>query len=157
MEYYMKKVIPLTLKQANDFVLKNHRHHKQVQGHRFSLGYEIAGEIVAVIICGRPVSRKTDFKSCLEITRMCSDGTKNACSKLYAAAARVAKEMGFKKIQTFILESENGISLKASGWNFVGTSKGGQWVHTDGKKRRTDQPICKKMKYEKTLNGGDTT
>lgn len=153
----LKTVIPLTLKQANDFVLKNHRHHKPVQGHRFSLGYEIEGKIVGVVICGRPVSRKTDYQSCLEITRLCTDGTPNACSKLYSAAARVAKEMGFKKIQTFILHSENGISLKASGFDFVSISEGGQWVHTDGKKRRNDQPICKKMKYEKNLIKRTTT
>lgn len=148
----MKKVVPLILKQANEFVLLNHRHHKPVQGHRFSLGYEVSGKIVGVIICGRPVARKTDFYSCLEVTRLCTDGTKNACSKLYSAAARVAKEMGFIKIQTFILESESGISLKASGWNFAGYSAGGQWKHTDENMRRKDQPICRKIKFEKNLN-----
>lgn len=145
----MKKVIPLILKEANGFVLSNHRHHKPVQGHRFSLGYEVSGKIVGVIICGRPVARKTCFQSCLEVSRLCTDGTKNACSKLYSAAARVAKEMGFIKIQTFILESESGISLKASGWNFAGYSSGGQWKHTDGNTRRKDQPVCRKIKYEK--------
>ena len=145
----MKKVIPLTLKQANEFVLLNHRHHMPVQGHRFSLGYEVFGKIVGVVVCGRPVARKTNFNSCLEVTRLCTDGTKNACSKLYSAAARVAKEMGFIKIQTFILESESGVSLKASGWDFAGYSAGGQWEHTDGKPRRKDQPVCRKLKYEK--------
>ena len=60
--------------------------------------------------------------------------------------------MGFIKIQTFILESESGISLKASGWNFAGYSAGGQWKHTDENMRRKDQPICRKIKFEKNLN-----
>ena len=41
----------------------------------------------------------------VEVTRLCTDGTKNACSFLYGAAARIAKEMGYKQIQTYILES----------------------------------------------------
>ena len=32
------KVIPISLKQANDFVEKYHRHHNPVVGHKFSIG-----------------------------------------------------------------------------------------------------------------------
>jgi hypothetical protein len=58
-----------------------------------------------------------------------SDGTPNACSALYGAAARVAKELGYLKIQTFILPEEGAISLKAAGWKMDGVTKGSQW-HT---------------------------
>lgn len=146
-----KTIVPLTLKKANEFVLNNHRHHKPVQGHRFSIGLQIDDKLIGVAICGRPVARKTNFEKVIEVTRLCTNGLKNSCSFLYGAAARIAKEMGFERIQTFILENENGISLKASGWNFVGYSSGGQWKHTDKKPRRNDQPICKKIKYEKIL------
>jgi len=146
------KVVPVELKEANAFIAELHRHHKPVQGHRFSIGAQKDGKLVGVACIGRPVARLTPAKEVLEVTRLCTDGTKNACSILYAAAARVGKEMGYKKIQTFILETELGASLKASGWVHDGTSPGGQWKHTDGKPRRTDQPTCPKHRYVRKLN-----
>ncbi len=146
------KIVPLTIKEANLFILAKHRHHKCVQGHKFSLGAELNGELIGIATVGRPVARNTNYKEILEVTRLCTDGSKNACSLLYSAAARIAKEMGYKKIQTFILESESGTSLKASGWTFESTSRGGQWKHSDGKQRRTDQPTCPKHKYSRVLN-----
>lgn len=146
------KIVPVELKEANLFIAGLHRHHKPVQGHRFSIGVQKDGKIVGVACIGRPVARLTNAKEVLEVTRLCTDGTKNACSALYAAAARIGKEMGYKKIQTFILEIESGVSLKASGWVYEGSSPGGQWKHTDGKPRRTDQPTCPKHRYVKALN-----
>jgi len=52
----------------------------------------------------------------LEVARLVTDGTPNACSALYQAAARIATEMGYAKIQTYILEKETGLSLEAAGW-----------------------------------------
>jgi hypothetical protein len=59
--------------------------------------------------------------------------------------------MGYKKIQTYILESELGTSLKASGWIMEAVTAGGQWKHTDGKPRRTDQPTKPKQRWAKLL------
>jgi hypothetical protein len=146
------KIVPIELKEANAFIESLHRHHKPVQGHRFSIGVTKDGALVGVATVGRPVARLTPAKEVLEVTRLCTDGTKNACSALYSAAARVGKELGYKKIQSFILDIENGASLKASGWVLESISSGGQWKHTDGKKRRTDQPTCQKHKYAKILN-----
>ena len=146
------KIVPVELKEANAFISLLHRHHKPVQGHRFSIGVQKEGKLVGVACVGRPVARLTNSKEVLEVTRLCTDGTKNACSSLYSAAARIGKEMGYKKIQTFILEEEPGASLKASGWVYDGWSQGGQWKHTDGKERRTDQPTCPKHRYAKKLN-----
>jgi hypothetical protein len=110
------------------------------------------GRLIGVAICGRPVARKTDAYSVLEITRCCTDGTKNAISKLYGHVCRAAKEMGFESVQTFTLPEEGGASMKASGFDFAGESGGGQWEHTDGKPRRTDQPTQVKHKWVKVLN-----
>lgn len=118
-------IIPISLKEANAFISEKHRHHKRVQGHKFSIGLEKDGVLVGVCTVGRPVARKTNHKEVLEVTRLCTDGTSNACSALYGAAARVAKELGYKKIQTFILAEENGASLRASGWSFEYVSRGG--------------------------------
>lgn len=146
------KVVPLTLKQANTLVASIHRHHKPTTGHRFSLGCLKDGKLVGAAIIGRPVARKTEQYHVAEVTRLVTDGTKNSCSFLYGACARVAKEMGFTSIQTFILETEPGTSLKASGWTYTGTSSGGDWNSSKRKGRRTDQPMCPKHKYEKILN-----
>lgn len=61
--------------------------------------------------------------------------------------------MGYRRIQTYILaDEETGISLKASGWLCEGIAGGGQWKHTDGKERRSDQPTSKKMRWAKDLS-----
>lgn len=149
----MLRVIPLTLKQANTFIQDTHRHHKPVVGHRFSIGVvDENGFLAGVSVIGRPVARKTDQYLVAEVTRLCTDGTKNACSFLYAASARICREMGFKKIQTFILDSETGISLKASGWIFTSISDGGDWNCISRTGRRTDQPLCPKQKWQKILS-----
>jgi hypothetical protein len=142
------KIIPLTLKEANELVEKLHRHHKPVRGHRFSIGVLDNGKIVGAAIVGRPVARNTDWHTTAEVTRLVTDGTKNACSILYAACARICENMGFESIQTFILDSEPGISLLAAGWGFVFNTSGGTgWNNRIG--RRNDQPICPKQKFEK--------
>ena len=107
--------IPLTLAQANEFVEKHHRHHRRVQGHKFSIGCESCGELVGVVIAGRPVSRYLDDGFTLEVTRLCTLGGRNVCSFLYAAAARTAKAMGYRKIITYTLDTENGASIRAAG------------------------------------------
>lgn len=141
------RVIPLTLKQANELVAALHRHHKPVVGHRFSLGCVDENDVlVGAAIVGRPVARGCDPYRIAEVIRLVTDGTKNACSFLYSAAARVAREMGFKKIQTYILDSEPGTSLLAAGWEFAGKTAGGEWKHTAGP-RRTDQPNTPKCRW----------
>ena len=108
------EIKPITFREASDFINKHHRHHKATVGHKFSIGVYDGEKLVGVAVCGRPVSRFYDDGVTCEINRLCTDGTKNACSMLYGACCRVAKEMGYVKIITYILASENGASLKAS-------------------------------------------
>jgi hypothetical protein len=119
------RVIPLTLAEANAVVAKWHRHHKPVVGHRFSIGALSGGILIGAAIIGRPVARLTDQSFVAEVTRLVTDGTKNACSLLYAASARAAQAMGYDAIQTFILATEPGTSLRAAGWIPVSTTLGG--------------------------------
>lgn len=149
----MLKVLPLTLKQANELVASLHRHHKPAQGHRFSIGCEDENGVHGAAICGRPVARGCDPYRTLEVVRLVTDGTPNACSILYATAARIAKDMGFHKIQTYILASEPGTSLKASGWVFAATTAGGNWNHSKANKgtRRIDQPMESKSRWERVF------
>lgn len=146
------KPVRIELKEANAFIGQLHRHHKPVQGHRFSIGAEKAGKLVGVAVVGRPVARMTDQKNVAEVTRLATDGTKNACSFLYAQAARAAQALAFSKIQTFILDSEPGTSLRAAGWTCEGPSAGGDWNRPSRGNRRTDQPMEPKTKWSKSLN-----
>lgn len=147
----MLRPVPLTLKQLNEFVQTHHRHHKPVQGHRFSLGAVNAeDELIGAVSVGRPVARGCDPYATAEVTRLVTTGAKNACSFLYGAAARICKLMGFRKIQTYILDSEPGTSLKAAGWVLEEITAGGQWKHSAGP-RRTDQPMNPKHRWAKQL------
>lgn len=122
------QIIPCTYKAACEFVNKNHRHHIASQGCKFCLGLMKDNKLCGVAICGRPVSRYLDDGFTLEINRLCTDGTRNACSMLYGACCRVAKAMGYKKVITYILESENGASLKASNFVCEGQAGGTHWT-----------------------------
>lgn len=150
----MLKIRPTELRIANEFIAAHHRHHKPVQGHRFSISVWDADNIVGVATIGRPVARLAGNPlEVLEITRLCTDGTKNACSKLYSAAARIGKEMGYKRIQTYILESEPGTSLLAAGWKCERITTGDTWTRKN-RSRRTDQPTCPKQRWAKILSAG---
>ena len=96
-----------------------------------------------VAICGRPVSRHLDDGLTLEINRLCTDGTRNACSILYGACARIAKNMGYKRVITYILKSENGASLKASNFICEGEAGGEMWT---GKRSGRDNGVPKEKK-----------
>ena len=144
-------IVPITLKAANAFVATYHRHHKPTVGHKFSIGLSLNDDLIGVAIMGRPVARGSDNGFTIEVARLCTNGAKNACSMLYQAAARSSKELGYKKIQTYILQNELGTSLKASGWKMEAVTAGGQWKHTDGKKRRTDQPTMPKQRWVREL------
>lgn len=136
------KIVPCTFKTACKFIDKYHRHHKSPVGCKFCIALFDDNNIVGVAVCGRPVSRFLDDGFTCEINRLCTDGTKNACSMLYGACCRVAKQMGYKKIITYILQSENGASLKAS--NFICEGKAGGKIWTG--KRMKDNGVPKELK-----------
>ncbi len=141
---------PCELKEANAIVAAWHRHHQRVAGHRFSIKcIDENSELRGVGIVGRPVARMTCQRTVVEITRMVSDGTANVCSFLYAACTHAARRIGYRQIQTFLLESEPATTLKALkdlGWKFAGWSGGGVgWQSRRG--RRDDQPTCRKQRW----------
>jgi hypothetical protein len=142
----------MTLDQANALVVRWHRHHKPVHGYRFAIGIEDDGRPCGAAIIGRPVGRGNPQYEWAEVTRLVTDGTFNACSKLYGAAARICKEMGFERVQTFILDSESATTLRAAGWVFDGFSDGGDWNRPSRIGRRTDQPQQPKQRWKKELN-----
>jgi hypothetical protein len=144
-------VIPLTLKAANEFVTQHHRHHSKAQGCKFCIGVtDDTGKLRGVAIVGRPVSRYLDDGLTAEVTRCCTDGIKNGCSFLYGACGRIAKQMGYVSIITYILAEERGASLKASNWTRRGLCGGGSW-NTPGRPRQDSPNPGKKVMYSKSL------
>lgn len=122
------QVVPCELGDANEFVTQHHRHHQAVVGHKFSLAVvNVANAVCGVAIIGRPVGRRNDDGFTLEVTRCCTDGTKNAASALYGAARRASFALGYRKLITYTLQTEPGTSLRAAGWKVVGEVKGRSW------------------------------
>ena len=151
----MLEAIPLELSQANEFVASLHRHHDPVHRDKFRIGAMLDGRLVGVVQVGRPVARMLDDGKTVEVVRLCTDGTKDVCSFLYSKAARIAKEMGYAKIITYILCTENGASLKAAGWQKEAETSGGTWDRPS-RKRTTTAPIVPKVRYARLLKGGGT-
>lgn len=141
---------PVTFRAACDFISLHHRHHTPTVGCKFCIGLYDKEVLIGVAVCGRPVSRHLDDGLTCEINRLCViDGYYNACSMLYGASCRIAKEMGYKKIITYILESENGASLKAS--NFVCDGKAGGTHWTGIRNRGQSIPSEMKTRWSREL------
>lgn len=162
-EIRMLRAIPIELREANAFVDALHRHHDPVFRDKFRVGVSDGTNLVGVAQVGRPVNRHLDNGSTLEVLRCCTDGTKNACSFLYSRCARIAEEMGYEKIITYILSSEHGSSLKASGWHCEADRVGGGCWSTPSRPReiairdlfgnKEKYPVGKKQRWVKLLGG----
>jgi hypothetical protein len=110
-------VVPMTFPAACAFVDRIHRHHQPPQGHKLSFGVvNPAGLLVGVAIVGRPISRVLQDGLTVEVTRLATDGTPNACSALYAAAWRTFKAAGYRRSITYTRQDESGISPRAAGY-----------------------------------------
>lgn len=143
--------VSLTLQQANAFVNEHHRHHNPVIRDKFRVGAMQDGKLIGVAQVGRPVARGLDDGETVEVVRLCVlDGYRNACSFLYARCANAARELGFKRIVTYILESEPGTSLLASGFRFDCLTNGGSWS-CKSRPRETQAPECPKKRFVKEL------
>lgn len=139
----MLKIRPIHLKAANQYVKEYHRHNIPTVGGKFAIAVYDNDRLCGVAICGRPIARRLDNGVTLEIYRCCTDGTRNACSKLYGTACKIGFDMGYEKIITYTLMSESGTSLRASGFVFDGTAGGVQWT---GERRRNYDIAPKELK-----------
>lgn len=142
------EIRPITLKDANEFVRERHRHNGPTTGHKFSVAVYDGDKLVGVGIVGRPVARRLDDGLTAEILRVCTDGTRNACSILYGACSRCAREMGYKRVVTYTLLSESGSSLKAAGFKNYGEAGGLDWS-VPSRPRSGKYPQEKKYRWEK--------
>jgi hypothetical protein len=114
-----KKIRPISLKVAQEFVREHHRHNKPPVGHKFSVGLFVGDTLVGVAVAGRPIARMLDDGLTLEVTRTCTDGTRNANSMLYGAIVRAATALGYAKCVTYTQHDESGASLRGAGWEIA--------------------------------------
>jgi hypothetical protein len=124
-------VVPLTLPSANALVTTLHRHHAALPGGFawFCVGAVVEGELVGCAIAGRPTNRNNDDGQTVEVLRVATDGTANTPSALLGACARAAKAIGARRIITYTLDSESGVSLKGAGWIREADGITSWWTH----------------------------
>jgi hypothetical protein len=145
----MLELCPMSLTDAYTFIVRNHRHHGPPQGALFAIGCAISqgSEPCGCVVIGRPVARRLDNGWTAEVTRCCTDGTKNACSLLYAAAWRACRAMGYRRLVTFTLKSEPGTSLRAAGWRVVSETPGRSWS-VPSRPRVDKHPLQQRLRWE---------
>ncbi|TKY81031.1 XF1762 family protein [Pectobacterium polonicum] len=136
-------IIPVSFRDACDFVRKLHRHNKAPVGHKFSIGLrDSTGNLVGVAMAGRPVARHFDDGLTLEVNRTCTDGTRNANSMLYGAVRRAAWGMGYCRIITYTQADESGASLRAAGFVMIKNIPArGSWLESSVKRREGRDPV----------------
>lgn len=135
------RIVPITHADANEYVRKWHRHSRPTLGSIFCVAVAQDWDGVrGVAIVGRPVARRLDDGATVEVLRVATDGTQNACSVLYGACRRVARELGYARVITYTLPDEGGASLRACGYRFDGDSGGSasMWHNRPG---RTAQSV----------------
>ncbi len=137
------------LREANDFVEQTHRRHGAKQGYKFAIGAQLGDKLVGVAIVGRPNARLTDDRETLEVTRLATDGTPNACSLLYGAAARAAKALGYRLLVTLTGADELGSSVRAAGFTRAGESTGGSWSRPS--RSRDAEDTGPKVRWERVV------
>lgn len=141
--------VPISLREANDFVEQYHRHSKRTSrdGGKFAIGATTGDEMVGVAIVGRPLARMLDDGYTAEVTRVCTkeDSPRNTCSFLYGRCWRIWQQMGGKRMVTYTLQSESGASLKGAGWKIVGETRRGDWSRKG--RERDWQPIYGQLKF----------
>jgi hypothetical protein len=141
---------PLSMREANEHVARIHRHHDPVRGCKFAVGAVTAdGTLAAVAIAGQPAAFANNDGWTLEITRLASDGTPNACSMLYGAARRAAAALGYRRLLTYTLATEPGISLRAAGWTAISTdSRPRTWDRPNRRRARHEHELVAKTRWE---------
>ncbi|MFF7250466.1 XF1762 family protein [Embleya sp. NPDC008237] len=108
---------------ARALVAQLHRHYRPPPGYKFAIGVADENDTLhGVAIVGRPVARHYNAdKYTLEITRVATDGSRNACSMLYGAAWRAASALGYRRLITYTRVDECGASLRGAGWRVIAT------------------------------------
>lgn len=135
MKSYLSKyelaLMPMKRSQANEWIVRHHRHHGPVVGDIYRVGASADGVLVGCAVVGRPVSRIIQQREpqTVELLRLCTadSAPKNTASFLLGAVRRAAWALGYTRLITYTLASEGGASLRAAGYRTVGETRGRSW------------------------------
>lgn len=145
------ELVPITLREANDFVENFHRHNGRTarDGGKFAIGVGDDTGLAGVAIVGNPLSATLMNGYTAEVLRVCvtDDSPKNAPSMLYGASWRAWRAMGGRRLVTYTLQTESGASLRGAGWKIVAEVKGGAWNRPNIDRVRRWQPIYGQLKF----------
>lgn len=147
--------IPMTLREANDFVSMYHRHSRRTtrDGGKFAIGAADLDGCWGVAIVGRPLSRLLNDGRTAEVLRCCTrpGAPLGTNSFLYGCCWRAWRAMGGGRLVTYTLKTESGASLRGAGWSVVAETRPGGW-NRDARPREWrgiyEQP---KLRWEKEV------
>lgn len=146
-------VVPCSKEAASEYIYHVHRHHMPLGFGTFYLAVCTPDGIVhGVAVLGRTTSQHMKLpgisnKWIVEVRRVATDGTVNACSALYGASWRFAREMGYRAIISYTLPVEGGSSLRALGWQQVDDVGGNSWAHR-GTRGVDIHPVVSKTRWQ---------
>jgi hypothetical protein len=143
-------IVPCSIQDAKVFIRQRHRHHPPPVSGLFAVAVAEDQEVVGVAIVGRPVAAGLQDGWTAEVTRVATDGTRNACSKLYAACWRAARALGYRRLGTYTLAGEPGTSLRAAGWKELYRVQGRSW-NCPSRPRVDKHPLQDKIRWEISL------
>jgi L-amino acid N-acyltransferase YncA len=140
---------PVSQREAFAFIKRHHRHHDPPRGCFTALAVNDGRHVVGVAIIGRPVARGQQDGWTAEVTRVCTiqDAPMGAASKLYSAAKRAAQALGYRRVISYILATEDGTSLRAAGWKPRYLTSGDTW-NRPARPRVDHHPLGSKQLWE---------
>jgi hypothetical protein len=119
------ELAPCTVRAAKAYVAEHHRHLKKVNGGRFAVAVRVGGAIAGVGVVGNG-PRVWENTGKMVITRVATNGAKNACTMILGALCRAGVALGYTEAWTYTLPEEPGTSLKAAGFEDMGLTDGGE-------------------------------
>ncbi len=133
------RIVPLSLREANDFVEAYHRHSARTanDGGKFAIGLAVGDRLVGAAIVGRPIARMLQRPGTAELLRCCvGPGSPDGAGKtLNARCKRIWQLMGGIRLVTYTLKTETGGSLAGAGFVRDAEVIGRQW-ETRGRPHR---------------------
>jgi len=144
------EALPVTLREACAFIEAHHRHHNPPRGCVCVIGAARGGSVVGVAVIGRPVARMAADGWTAEVTRLATDGTRNACSFLLGRAWRAVRALGYRRLITYTLPDEGGASLRGAGFTLIGEAGGGSWSRKE-RPRVDTHPLQMKLRWERAV------
>lgn len=120
----MIEIRPISRAGAARFVYDHHRHNPIApRSWLFGCSAYVDDVLVGVAMAGRPIARALDNGTTVEISRTCTDGSRNVNSALYARILRAARALGYRRAITYTTPEESGSSLRAVGFEIESTGR----------------------------------